>query len=308
MPETTTEEQKNAAASGAANNNTVQEAKGDAPVDSNISKTEKGENPKAPDLKKKRDDLNNAVKLLISESKITYLNLEKLRNDLRQKKSQRDAENKIIQEYKAGRDAINERLKKARDALNKIRGELNQIKRASASNPKNLEKEIKRLEWDVQTKHLNAKAEDSLWKKINCLRRELKSMDAYNRKKDELKEARKAVRAAEKEAREIHGHVIEHSEKSETYHKELLLIFEELKKMDTILPEMTKKIMDAKSAADDAHNDYLDSRGVARKNRDAYNAASRKELKEKSDELLAEFKKGKKLSLEDIMAIQAGEK
>ncbi len=322
MSETATNEQKNEAASGAENNpkteevkaqsqdasNKSEDSKPQASAGSNAHDTDRNESPKAAELRKKRDDLNDAVKKLISESKITYSNLEKLRSDLRQKKAQRDAENKIIQEYKAKRDAVNENLKKERDVLNKIRAELNQIKRTSSSNPKNIEKEIKRMEWDVQTKHLNAKAEDALWSKINMLRRELKSMDTYVKKKDELKNARKAVRAVEKEAREIHKLVIEHSEKSEVYHKELLAIFEEIKKMDTVLPEMTKSIMDAKSEADDAHNKYLDSKGIARKNREAYDAASRKELKEKSDELLAEFKKGKKLSLEDIMAIQAGEK
>lgn len=307
MPETSTDEQNNAAASQAADIPKKAEAKHENTASNNHANNS-GESPKADELRKKRDDLNDAVRNLISESKITYSGLEKLRNDLRQKKAQRDAENKTIQEFKAQRDAINENLKKERDSLNKIRAELNQIKMSSSSNPKNLEKEIKRLEWDVQTKHLTAKAEDALWKKINVLRRELKSMDTYTKKKDELKNARKAVRTIEKDAREVHKKVIEHSEKSEIFHKELLAVFEEIKKMDTVLPDMTKKIMDAKSAADEAHNKFLDAKGIAQKNRETYDHATRKELKEKSDELLAEFKKGKKLSLEDIMAIQAGEK
>ncbi len=307
MPETSTDEQKNAAASKAAENSKKEEAKHENTAVKN-NQNNSTESPKADELRKKRDDLNDAVRNLISESKITYSGLEKLRGDLRQKKAQRDAENKTIQEFKAQRDAINEKLKKEREVLNKIRAELNQIKMSSSSNPKNIEKEIKRLEWDVQTKHLTAKAEDSLWGKINLLRKELKSMDTYTKKKDELKNARKAVRTIEKDAREIHKKVIEHSEKSEIFHKELLAVFEEIKKMDTVLPEMTKKIMDAKSAADEAHNKFLDAKGIAQKNREAYDHSTRKELKEKSDELLAEFKKGKKLSLEDIMAIQAGEK
>ncbi|MBU4300010.1 MAG: hypothetical protein ABIF85_04435 [Nanoarchaeota archaeon] len=312
MPETSnTEEQKNAADSGAqeaSKPNTVKTENTSGTNNANNSESNRNESPKSAELRKKRDDLNESVKKLISESKQSYSGLEKLRNDLREKKAQRDAENKIIQGYKAKRDAVNERLKKERDALNKIREELNQIKRASLENPKNIEKEIKRLEWDVQTKHLNAKAEDALWGKINALRRELKSMDTYTNKKDELKNSRKAVRIIEKEARDIHKLVMEHSEKSEIYHRELLAIFEDIKKMDDILPELTKSIMEAKSAADEAHNEYLDAKGISRKHRDTYDAATRKELKEKSDELLAEFKKGKKLSLEDIMAIQAGEK
>lgn len=311
MPETSDNEQKGEAASREPNDAKTGEVKRPESADPdnrNAPEGRKGDNLKTPELKKRRDELNNAVKELISKSRITYSELENLRSKLRQKKGQRDAENKIIQEYKAKRDAINEKLKKERDVLNKIREELNQIKKTSSSNPKNIEKEIKRMEWDVQTKHLNAKAEDALWGKINVLRRELKSMDVYLKKKEELKNARKAVRSIEKEARDIHGLVIEHSEKSEMYHKELLAIFEEIKKMDTVLPEMTKSIMDAKSAADDAHNKYLDARGIAQKNRDAYDRVTRKELREKSDELLSEFKKGKKLSLEDIMAIQAGEK
>ena len=314
MPETsTTEEQKNEAASGASDNNKPEAVKNEKSSSANAntantSDNDRTESPKAAELRKKRDELNDAVKKLITESKQSYSGLEKLRNDLRQKKAQRDAENKIIQEEKAKRDAVNERLKKERDVLNKIREELNQIKRASSENPKNIEKEIKTLEWDVQTKHLNAKAEDALWGKINKLRRELKSMDTYTKKKDELKNARKAVRTIEKEARDIHKLVMEHSEKSEIYHKELLAIFEEIKKMDDILPELTKSIMEAKCAADEAHNSYLDAKGIARKHRDTYDAAARKELKEKSDELLADFKKGKKLTMEDIMAIQAGEK
>lgn|GEM_PF-1579371 len=308
MPETVTKEQKNVAASGASENDKPKEVKTEAAAATNNSEYDRNENPKTTELRKKRDELNDSVKKLITESKQSYSGLEKLRNDLRQKKAQRDAENKTIQEHKAKRDAVNERLKKERDALNKIREELNHIKQASSENPKNLEKEIKRLEWDVQTKHLNAKAEDALWGKINSMRRELKSMDSYTKKKDELKNARKAVRTIEKEARDIHRLVIEHSEKSEIFHKELLAIFEEIKKMDEIIPEMTRSIMEAKTAADVAHNEYLDSKGIARKNREAYDATARKELKEKSDELLADFKKGKKLTMEDIMAIQAGEK
>ena len=260
------------------------------------------------ELKKKRDDLNATVKGLISESKITYTNLEKLRNDLKQKKGARDEENSMIQKLKAERDKLNEALKTERTKLNAFRDELKKIKMSSSSDPKKLEKEIERLEWDVQTKHLNAKAEDALWAKINMMRRELKSMSSYVKKKDEVKEVRKSVRKLEKQARDIHAQVIMHSEQSEKYHAELLAVFEELKKMDVLLPEMAKKIMDARTEADNAHEGYLNAMGVTQKNRREKDDAERKELKEKADDLLKEFKKGKKISLEELMIIQAGEK
>lgn len=282
----------------------IQDKKADSVNDTKQSAA----NANASELKRRRDDLNSNVKELISESKITYSNLEKLRGDLKQKKSLRDTENAEIQRLKAERDKLNDALKAERAKLTALRDDLKQIKRDSSSDPKKLEKEIERLEWDVQTKHLNAKAEDALWAKINSMRRELKSMSAYVKKKDEVKAVRKTVRKIEKDAREIHRQVIEHSEQSEKYHAELLAVFEELKKMDVLLPEMAKKIMDARTAADEAHESYLQSMGVTQKNRREKEDAERKELKEKADELLKEFKHGKKISLEELMIIQAGEK
>lgn len=277
-------------------------------ADSSAENKARPGNASAADLKKRRDDLNATVKGLISESKITYANLERLRNELKQKKGLRDAENSIIQKLKAERDRLNEELKQERAKLNALRDDLKQIKNMSSSDPKRLEKEIERLEWEVQTKHLNAKAEDALWAKINALRRELKSMGAYVRKKDDVKGVRRAVRKLERQAREIHRQVIEHSELSEKHHAELLAVFEELKKMDVLLPEMAKKIMDARTEADQAHEGYLQSIGATQKNRREKEDAERKEIREKADELLREFKHGKKISLEELMIIQAGEK
>ncbi len=277
-------------------------------ADSSAENKTRAGDASAADMKKRRDDLNSTVKGLISESKITYSNLERLRNGLKQKKGLRDAENSIIQKLKAERDRLNEELKQERAKLNALRDDLKQIKNTSSSDPKRLEKEIERLEWEVQTKHLNAKAEDALWARINALRCELKSMGAYVRKKEDVKGVRRAVRKLERQAREIHRQVIEHSELSEKHHAELLLVFEELKKMDVLLPEMAKKIMDARTEADRAHEGYLQSIGATQKNRREKEDAERKEIKEKADELLREFKQGKKISLEELMIIQAGEK
>ena len=85
------------------------------------------------ELKRKRDDLNAAVKGLISESKITYSALEKLRNDIKQKKGARDEENSMIQKLKAERDKLNEALKTERTKLNVLRDELKNIKMSSSA-------------------------------------------------------------------------------------------------------------------------------------------------------------------------------
>lgn len=277
------------------------------PSNQNDQNAASAKETETPELRKTRDDLNAKVKDLITESKATYSDIEKLRIELRQKKSARDEENKIIKDLKADREKFNELLKAEREKLSAIRSELLTIKKASDTDPKNLEREIERMEWDVQTKHLNSKAEDALWAKINTLRRELKSMAAYVKKKDELKNQRKTVRAIEKQARDVHKQVIDHSELSEKYHTALVAAFESLKKMDDVLPKITKTISDAKNAADEAHKKYIGSKDVSRLQREAKIRVSKKALKEKSDELMTEFKKGKKkLSLDDLMVIQAG--
>jgi len=141
------------------------------------------------------------------------------------------------------------------------------------------------------------------------MRRELKSMSSYVKKKDEIKDVKKKRQKAWKAGAWCNTHqVIEHSEQSEKYHAELLAVFEETEKMDVLLPEMAKKIMDARTEADETRRIIYRqwesrTRTGAKKTR-----LKKKGAKEKADDLLKEFKKGKKISLEELMIIQAGEK
>jgi len=82
MPETsTTEEQKNEAASGASDNNKPEAVKNEKSSSANAntantSDNDRTESPKAAELRKKRDELNDAVKKLITESKQSYSGLK----------------------------------------------------------------------------------------------------------------------------------------------------------------------------------------------------------------------------------------
>jgi len=120
------------------------------------------------------------------------------------------------------------------------------VKKKPSRSLKVLEKEVESLEWKIQTTPLSLQEEKKLVEQVKGLESQIsvhKKIGQLNQKRIELKAELKALQAR---AELCHKNIMEHAEKSQQIHGELLKRVEEAKKI--------------KSEADNFHGLYIKTR------------------------------------------------
>lgn len=252
-------------------------------------------------LKEERDQLNKRTQTLIKKSKETTSRVKKLRAELKEKKSLRDEENEKVKEFKEKRDAVNAKINERLKEINKIQNSMNDTKSDSDLNPHQAKKQLERLEWKVQTEVIGIKQEEKIVKRIEELQESMKSGEEFFENRKKLSTIKKELDELRKEAQAFHEVMLEHARKSEFYHQEMVKMYEQLKSLEPEFKEVSDKITKAKKKADKAHTQYIskykDEKGQTKKE-------ISESMKKRADQLMEEFKKGKKLTTDELQVIQ----
>lgn len=221
--------------------------------------------------------------------------------------------NKAI-EYRNERNEINkevEAAKKARnDANNKIKSlEWNSGKR----NKVKIENEIKKIDKIIETRVLDIKKENQLVKNANDLRKQLMEIHEDESVKAEADELRK-------QSEEEHEKVIELSEKAQAAHEEMLKYFRKTDDIRTAADEAHKNFIEARRNASAKHEEFkavlsdihvinkkLGSNKPKRRksdNKGSSGSNKNREERQRAQEIFEKFKKGGKVSTEEILLLQ----
>ncbi len=259
------------------------------------------------DLKNQRDELNTKTRELVEDSKESTQRVKKLRNELRDAKKKRDEENKQVQELKAKRDEVNKKIKAKVDELNKLQDGIEDAKKSMGTGFKEAKKELEKLEWQVQTQVLNVKQEEKLARKIEELETAVGSSEEFFEKRKGFRNIVKDLDALRKEAQKYHEEMLAHAKASETYHDAVQDVYKKIKAIEPDHKEISDKIRDAKRHADEAHNLFVAEYEKVKGERVAAKEHSQKtkvtEMRKKADQLMVDFRAGKKLSTEELQII-----
>ncbi|HUR69082.1 MAG TPA: hypothetical protein VM370_07530 [Candidatus Thermoplasmatota archaeon] len=291
-------------------------------IDSLLGKRERL-NAGAHRLRDQRDRLNDETKRHAGLRDELNAQVRGIAERANAHRAKRDATNHKVREAKAKRDEFNKAAHAKVDALQALRAARGHTGHEGSS-PAKLKAEIRQLEYQQQTTVLTPQKEKALIDLIGAKIKELKEREASFGESAEIKTAYEEMKAAKGAAEEAHAVVTALANEAQAEHDAMVKLFGEAdglrKQADAEQAEFVKH----KVEADKVHREYIETvtsireldrvvqgiRGVSpqpqreggRDERGAPTAAQRAE----ADDIFEKFRKGEKLSTEDLIALQKG--
>lgn len=216
-------------------------------------------------------------------------------------------------EFRNERNKINKEVENAKKLRNEVNNKIKNLEWSSGKRDKiKIENEIKKIDKIIETRVLDIKKENQLVKNANDLRKQLMEIHEDESIKEEQEELKK-------ESEIHHAKVVELSEKAQTAHEEMLVFFRKTDDIRTAADEAHKKFIEARKNASNKHEEFkvvlsdihlinkkLGNKKSKRRKSDKQSSGSNKnrEEKEKAENIFDKFKKGKKLSTEELLLLQ----
>lgn len=247
----------------------------------------------------RRDELNGQVRAIVERAN--------------QHKARRDELNQKVREAKAKRDELNKDAHAKAEALHALRKDRGAPD--SASVPK-LRAEIRHLEYQQQTTVMTPKKEKDLIDLIAAKLRELKERETLFEENEQSKAAFEAMKAAKAAAEEQHTAVTALANEAQSEHDAMAKLFGEADALRKLADAAQGDFVRSKVEADRVHREYVEMvasirdldkvlhalRGPGGERQPLVTAEARAE----AEDIFDKFRKGEKLSTEDLMALQKG--
>ena len=229
-------------------------------------------------------------------------------------------------DHKIKRDIINidvQAAKKERDLLNKeynlMAEKVSSIKKARL--PKEgislskLKREKKKLEFKQMTSVLSPEKERELVDSLQQLEEKIKQRESEMEMNNEIQEAIQEAMKAKVRAELVHKRVNDLAESAQEEHDQMVNLYKDANKSRKEADIAQENFIENKEIADIEHNNHLYSiqkvheydkviAGIKRKYRKAKKEKTETIAKQEAEEVFERFKKGDKLSTEDLMCLQ----
>ena len=221
--------------------------------------------------------------------------------------------NKAI-EFRNERNEINKEVVAAKKARNEANNKIKSLEWNSGKRNKvRIENEIKKIDKIIETRVLDIKKENQLVKNANDLRKQLMEIHEDESAKAEVEEWKK-------KSEEEHERVIELSDKAQTAHEEMLKYFRKTDDIRTAADDAHKKFVQARKDAQAKHDEFkevlsdihvinkkLGTNKPKRRKSDKKGSSGgnkNREERQRAQEIFEKFKKGGKVSTEEILLLQ----
>jgi uncharacterized coiled-coil DUF342 family protein len=267
---------------------------------------------KANILKEKRNKLHSNSKRLADERDNLNSMIRNTRNN--------------ISLYKKNRDDLNERVQHAKEQRNKLNSNLLEIKKriktlertqssSTGTNLNDLRKQLKILEEEQMTKPMSSKKEKKVIESISELHTKIKKQEELLNQDPKLKKALEEEIAIKKKAEKQHDIVEKLATRAQEEHESMISLIKQLDNSIRKINEIQEMIVNTKIQADEVHKEFI---GYVDKihdlERKISTAHDEKRIKKKAvevstahkeaNEIFEKFKRGEKLSTEDLMTLQ----
>jgi len=267
---------------------------------------------KANELKDKRNQLHLKSKKLSEDRDTTNTSIRKLRNEITDHKKNRDELNERVKHAKKQRNILNDshiNIKKKIVELEKERLS------SSGGNLNNLRKKLKTLENEQMTQPMSPKNEKKLIEAISEIHTKIKSQeDALNRD-PKLKKAIEEEKIIKIKAEKQHELVEKLATRAQEEHEGMIELIKQLDNYVKKVNEIQENIVMTKIEADKVHKDFItcvdEIHDLERKissdqemKRKAKKAIEVTSAQKEANEIFERFKRGEKLSTDDLMTLQ----
>lgn len=266
----------------------------------------------ANELKDKRNKLHDKSKKLADERDNLNSTIRNLRNK--------------ISEHKKSRDELNERVRHAKDQRNKLNKSYSEIKKKiellererssqSGTNLNVLRKQLRALENEQMTTAMSPQKEKKLIEIISGIHTKIKEAENKLNKDPKLKNAIEEEKIIKQKAEKQHDVVEKLASRAQEEHENMMDLIKQLDNMVKKVNTIQETIVMTKIEADKVHKEFIEcvdkihdlERKITtghEKKRKTKKAEEVTAAHKEADEIFEKFKRGEKLSTEDLMALQ----
>jgi uncharacterized coiled-coil DUF342 family protein len=269
-------------------------------------------NRQAEDHRRKRDKYNNDTKHWAENR--TNLN-ERAKHCLieaNDHKSKRDDINKDVQGAKKERDILNKEYNKLAEKVNQMKK--NRLPKEGVSLNK-LKREKKKLEFKQMTSVLSPEKERGLVDILKDIEEKIKQRESELETNKEISGAIQDAMKAKDKAELVHKQVNDLAENAQNEHDSMVNLYKEANKCRKEADQSQEKFIQFKEVADQEHNNHIffirqvhdyDKvlAAIKRKYRKAKKERTESIAKQQAEDVYEKFKRGEKLSTEDLMVLQ----
>jgi uncharacterized coiled-coil DUF342 family protein len=267
---------------------------------------------KANDLKEKRNQLHKKSKQLADERDTLNSNIRNIRNSIVDHKKKRDELNERVKHTKEQRNKLNKsysEVKKRIEALERERSS------SSGTNLNNLRKQLRTLENEQMTQPMSPQKEKKLIEVISELHSRIKEQEDKLNKDPKLKKALEEEKVIKQKAEKQHDTVEKLATRAQEEHEKMLDLIKQLDNMVKKVNTVQETIVMTKIEADKVHKEFIENvdnihdlerkiTSTKEKKRKTKKATEITTAHKEANEIFERFKRGEKLSTEDLMALQ----
>jgi uncharacterized coiled-coil DUF342 family protein len=281
-------------------------------------------NQEAEAHRKKRDRLNQETKRFAEQRDLLNSQVKKLLQEANRFKEKRDELNGKVKEEKKVRDSLTKEYTSHKAQLDKMK------KSRMSSNDEvsigKLKKELHGLEFKQQTSVLEADKERVLIERISFIKRQIKKKEKEMEGNEEIRDLIQQVREAKKKMDDSHHLVNEYADLAQKEHDQMIERFTQSDKIRKEADESQEKFVESKVKADEEHKRHIElihlvhdidkivfglkqrrkvsERRPGKAQSQQGSAQAQTSGKAEAEKIYEKFKKGEKISTEDLMLLQ----
>lgn len=267
---------------------------------------------KANELKEKRNQLHSKSKQFADDRDSLNSTVREIRNK--------------ISEHKKKRDELNERVKHAKEQRNKLNKSFSDIKKkierlekerasSSGTNINELRKQLRALENEQMTQPMSPQKEKKIIEVISGIHSKIKEAENKLNKDPKLKKAIEEEKIIKQKAEKQHDLVEKLATRAQEEHEGMMDLIRQLDNLVKKVNTIQENIVMTKIEADGVHKEFIEcvdkihdlERNISstqEKKRRAKKAVEATYAQKEANEIFERFKRGEKLSTEDLMALQ----
>jgi uncharacterized coiled-coil DUF342 family protein len=266
------------------------------------------------ELRQQRDALNKDARSLAQVNKEQIAKYRDCAAEAGAARKKRDAENAEVKKLVDEKKKIEAEISGAKQALFVARKNLQGME-GFVENPERLQEEIERLEWKQQTEACNAREEKEFGRRIAEVKARLPRSATAVAALKELRETRSKMGVLIEKSRALNAKIREHADKSDVLHAEAIKASERANRLSEKIAQQFTALDATRAKAEAQHREFVETRRSSRseeENEAARELASRRAserkaksaLSERAKKIFDDFKKGKKLSMDELLILQ----
>lgn len=287
---------------------------GDAPPEGlgDLEAKREWANGEAEKHRRRRDELNMGTRSWVGKRDALNAQVRALVEQATQHRQKRDELNARVQTVKAERDVWNRKV-------NELLARVNELKRAKAprTGPSvgRLKREASALEFRQQTSVLTAEEERELIEEMGRIQTDIRKQEKELEQDAEVRAVLDGLGTAKETAESWHRQVGELAEEAQKEHDTMVALFEQSDALRGEADVAQEEFIKTKMLADEEHRKHIEFvrqvhdydkivHGIRQRSRGEQAVVGEAGRKRQAEVIFERFKKGEKLSTEDLMMLQ----